>query len=137
MRVRKRQEDIQAQVHAAAEHDLRVAQQSRDHLESEQQSLLNKAVVSKGESINKARQLALHQYERYTAQRIVEQDAVIRERTKIYDEQHAALKDAMVLRKMMETLTKHSREALVDEWNRQERYGMDEVATQRAVQKNA
>ena len=133
-KLRQRQEDMKAQVFSSAERHLRSAQQERDYLEEEQRLLLEQTIVSKGETIDKERQIALHQYERFTARRITEQNAVIQERTAIYNEKQTELKDAMVLRKMMETLCEQAREAIEKEWNRQERYGLDEIATQRAAQ---
>lgn len=133
-KLRQRQEDMKAQVYATAQREVQVAIQERDQLELAQQALLNKTVVSKGDSINKQRQLALHRFERYTAQRIVEKDAVIQERTAISKDKHAELKGAMVLRKMMETLSSHARETIEKDWQLQERYSIDEIATQRANQ---
>lgn len=132
--LRQRQEDMKAQVLADAERKLSSVQQERDHLERQQKMLLEKTVVGKGERIDKEQQLSLHQYERFTARKIVEQDSLIQERTAVYKEKRAELKDAIVLRKMMETLSKHARETIEKEWLRQERYSMDEIATQRAAQ---
>ena len=133
-RLRQRQEDMKAQLYATAQREVQVAIQERNHLELEQQKILDKTVVSKGDSINKQRQLALQRFERYTAQRIVEKDALIQERTEISKDKHADLKGAMVLRKMMETLSKHTQEEIEKEWERQERYAIDEIATQRVSQ---
>ena len=132
--LRQRQEDMKAQVLADAERKLSSVQQERDHLERQQKMLLEKTVVGKGERIDKEQQLSLHQYERFTARKIVEQDSLIQERTAVYKEKRAELKGAIVLRKMMETLSKHARETIEKEWLRQERYSMDEIAKQRAAQ---
>lgn len=132
--LRQRQEDMKAQVLADAERKLSSVQQERDHLEQQQRMLLEKSVVEKGETIDKEKQLSLHHFERYTARKIIEQDSLIQERKALYKEKRAELKDAIVLRKMMETLSTHAQESIEKEWLRQEQYNMDEIATQRAAQ---
>ena len=133
-KLRQRQEDMKAQVYATAERNVKTAKQECENLERQQQSLLQESTVSEEGQIDIERKRALIQFERYTAQRIVEQYAVIQERTVIAEGKRTELNSAMILRKMMETLSKHSREAIVNEWNRQERYDLDEIATQRAGQ---
>lgn len=134
-RVRQRQEDLKAQVYAKAVRRVRMAEEEKERLEERRFLMFREMPVSEGEAIDVEQQRRRHRYERYLARSIVEQDAVIGERKRAASEKHIEMSESVKLRKMMETLLDRSRERVLHDFRRQERYGLDEVGSVRAAQK--
>lgn len=131
--LRRRQENLKAQVYATALRHVNTAALERDNLQRTQIAMLTSAAVSKGEVINLEQQRMRYQYERYLANRVVEQDAVIHELQEIADTNRVEMHESAKLRKMMETLTERSQLSVDQEVKRQERLEMDETASVRAA----
>ncbi|MFP6582272.1 MAG: flagellar FliJ family protein [Candidatus Hydrogenedentota bacterium] len=135
--LRRRQENLKAQVYATALRQVNTAESERGNLQRTQIAMLSSAAVAKGEVINLDQQRSRYRYERYLATRIVEQDAVIHELKEVAEGSRVDMHESAKLRKMMETLAEKSQVSVDHEVKRQERLAMDETASMRAAASRA
>ena len=135
LRLRKRQEDIKAQVYANAVRSIRLAEHEKQVMEERRIALFIESEVTEGSVIDIEMKRKVQQYERHLARAIVEQDALIRERTLEANAKRVDMSESVKLRRMMETLLERSRDEVSAEYKRQERLDIDEVASVRAALK--
>lgn len=135
LRLRKRQEDIKSQVYANAVRGIRLAEHEKQLMENRRIALFVESEVAEGSVIDMEMKRKIQQYERYLARGIVEQDALIHERTLEVNAKRDDMSESVKLRRMMETLLEHSRDEVSAKYKRQERLDVDEVASVRAALK--
>ena len=135
--LRKRQENLKAQGYANALRHVRTAQLEREQLQEWQRTLILESEVNAGDQIDAAQQRARHNYERFLAGRIVEQDAVIHELQEVAEEKRLDMQESVKQRRMMETLAEQSRKSVDNETKRLERLDADETASIRAALRRA
>jgi flagellar export protein FliJ len=135
LRLRKRQEDIKAQVYANAIRSIRLAKGEKNLMEERRIALFTESEVAEGSVIDMEMKRKVQQYERHLARAIVEQDALIHERTVDTNAKRDDMTESVKLRRMMETLLEHSRNEVSAEYAKQERLNIDEVASVRAALK--
>lgn len=135
--LRKRQENLKAQVFANAQRHVQTAESEKSQLEHWQQVLISESTVGAGDRIDAVHQRARQEYERFLAGRIVEQDVVIHELREIAEEKREEMQESVKQRRMMETLADHSRKSVDLEVKRLERLELDETASVRAALRRA
>lgn len=130
--LRRRQENIKAQIFAGAVRHVQTAEAEKAQLQRTQQTMIEQSALKAGEWIDVQQHRALHQYERFLANRIVEQDVVIHELQEVVEEKRADMQSSVKLRKMMEKLAERSQNFVDHEVRKLERLEVDETASIRA-----
>lgn len=133
--LRLRQEEMKAQVYASAVRGVQLAEQAKHTLEERRRAMILEGRVESGGAIDAELLRRVQQYERHLARAIVEQDAVIHERTAVAKTKHSELNESVKLRKMMEALLDGARSEVADKITRQDRIDTDEIASMRAAAK--
>ncbi len=134
--LRRRQENLKAQVYATASRHVNT-ELERENLQESQIAMLMGGAIDKGAVINVEQQRVRYRYERYLANRVVEQDAVIHELKEIAEDNRVEMHESAKLRKMMEKLADRSRVSVAQEEKRMARLEMDETASVRAAANRA
>jgi len=129
LRVRKRQEDVCAQVLASTRRDLRVAEHRREEIEREQMQMLEDAGKAAASGVSASDIRRFYQYERHLAYVATRTDARIRELQNEVDKRRLDLDEAMKRRRILERLKERRQAALQAGLLKDEQAMSDEVAT--------
>jgi flagellar FliJ protein len=133
LRVRKRQEDIQAQSLAVARRDVLVARRQRSKLAQERQETFQHAGEMIHPRFDASEVRRFYQYARHLAYLGDLKDMEIRELLVVSEEKQKDLEVALKARRIVEKLKERKMAAFQKELAKQEQQAIDEVATNYAA----
>jgi flagellar export protein FliJ len=132
LRVRKLQEDLQAQQLATVREDRLAAQDALRRIESEQRRMLEGAGAAGDKRFEAVAVNRYYQYERHLARLATEKDARIAELRRTEEERRAELEDASKRKRIVERLEDYHRDAIRAEMTDLDQRASDEVALNRS-----
>jgi flagellar export protein FliJ len=132
LRVRKLQEDLQAQQLATVRSERLAAQDTLRRIESEQRRMLDEAGASGQTRLEAAAVNRYFQYERHLAHLAVRKDAEIAGLRRAEEERRASLEDASKRKRIVERLEEYHQDALRGELAGLDQRASDEVALNRS-----
>lgn len=133
VRIRKRQEDVRAQVLASARREVRVAEGQRAELRDQQRRTLEEAGASARDRFRADEVRRYYEYERHLARLIDEKDAALIQFREAAEERRLELEDAMKQRRVAEKLTERAETEFFAEVRKEEQKSMDELAANHAA----
>ena len=133
LRVRKRQEEIQAQALATAKRNVQAAQDQRSKLAQERINTFQKAGEVVHPQFDASEVRTYYQYARHLAYLGDLKDMEIRELATKAEERRKELEIAMKARRIVEKLMERKMTVLKKELAKQEQQAIDEVATNYAA----
>lgn len=128
LRIRKRQEDIQAQSFARARRSLNHLREERQSIDEEQRRLLGEAAAVIRDAFDPSEARRYYQYERYLARLGDEKDAEIQAQRRSTEAERRLLSETMKQRRMVEILDEHNRAAWDAVHRKREQQQIDEIA---------
>ncbi len=131
LRVRERQQDLEAQRLAVAQREVLRAETELADIERQQRMALEGASQASGRRPEPPKITGFLQYERHLSRTAVQKDAEIRTLQTKAEAQRSKLEDAMKRRKTMERLLEKTQESLDAEQRRREQRLSDEAASVR------
>ncbi len=128
LRVRKRQEDIKAQVLAVKRNEHAALRRQRRELEERRRAMLKEADIPRGAQVDPVRQQAIYQYERHLSHRADAKDAEIAMHSVVVQTARAELESALAQKRIMEKLIERAEKAERAQAVRREQRWHDESA---------
>jgi len=133
LRVRKRQEEIQAQALAVAKRSVQTARDQRSKLAQERKNTFQQAGKAVHPRFDASEVRKFYQYARHLAHLGDLKDVEIRELVTLAEERQEELEDAMKARRIVEKLMERKMTVFKKELAKQEQKAIDEVATNYAA----
>ena len=133
LRVRKRQEEVEALSLAAAHREVQTVERQREELSRLQRLAIENASKNAGKGKNSLRLNQYLQFQRHLARLSDDKDSVIVSLNREADERRQVLEDAMKRRKMVERLHERAWDALRQGISKEERRISDETASTQAA----
>lgn len=133
LRVRQRQEDVQARDVARAERNVSAAVAERDQIEALQKATMVKADDIAKTEVDTSKVDGYLQYERHLARLCVEQDAKIRSFRGVVEEFRVELGEAIKKRRIVERLIERAEAAQRKRAQKLEQQISDELASMRGA----
>lgn len=128
VRIRKRQEEIQAQSFAQAHRALNHLRDERRSINEEQQRMLGEAAAVIRDAFDPSEARRYYQYERYLARVGDEKDAEIQSQRRSTEAERRLLGETMKQRRMVEILDDKNRAAWDAVYRKREQQQIDEIA---------
>lgn len=135
VRIRKLQENLQAQVLAETRRKINVAHEQRNQVLEQRQVILGEAGRRANDGFDAREVRVCYQYERYLKKTADAMDADIDRLKKVGETQRRELEQAMQRRKMVEKLSGHMRRDLDAATRKEEQKRLDESATNAAARR--
>ena len=133
LRVRKRQEDLNAQVLAGVRREMRAAELQREDFERQQRRAIDSAQAYTGEDFDERLFCRYVGYQRYLARMAVAKDAEIEQLRQQVEGRRLDLENAMCKRRMVDRLIERSERILLKKVKKEEQRLSDEAASTQAA----
>jgi flagellar FliJ protein len=133
LRVRQRQEEVQAVLLASTRGEIRSAEHERADIVREQIAMLDEAGKAAEREFDASDVRRYYQYERHLARLAVEKDADLARLAAVEEDRRAELEEAMKRRRIVERLKERRQREFFAELNKEEQAASDEVATNQAA----
>ena len=133
LRVRKRQEDLSAQVLAGVRREMRAAELQRADFEDQQRRAIDSAQAYTGENFDERLFPQYVQYQRHLARMAVAKDAEIEQLRQQTAGRRLELENAMRQRRMVDRLIERSERIVSNNLKKEEQRSSDESASTRAA----
>lgn len=133
LRVRKRQEDLNAQVLAGVRREMRAAELQREDFEDQQRRAIDSAQAHAGEDFDERLFCQYVQYQRHLARMAVAKDAEIEQLRHQVEGRRLELENAMRQRRMVDKLIERSERIVSEKAKKEEQRSSDEAASTQAA----